>query len=85
MAHAKNKTVVIICKGDTDLPFDIKHWNHINYEGETELFKKLGPALDKLFREAERQAELSKKGPPKDLEVGQLAVKCGMISNEVLD
>ena len=45
-AHALNKSVILLTKSSNDIPFDLKHYTHIIYEGKiTELKKDLIPRL----------------------------------------
>ncbi|MCP5103989.1 MAG: hypothetical protein GY950_11450 [bacterium] len=84
-AHASKKPVVLIRKKDTKIPFDIQHWNQIPYEDLSDMGSELAKVLRNLKKNLKPPAKPSKKLLPKDLEVGQLALKCGMISPSLLE
>lgn len=85
LAHANSKPVVLICREGVDVPFDISQWNRINYKDIRDLALKLAQALMTLFSEFQERPVPKDRKPPEDLEVGQLAVKCGMITPASLD
>jgi hypothetical protein len=85
MAHASKKPVVLICKTGTEIPFDIHHWYHISYKDPSDLGLKLAPVLVDQKKKLKLKPQPAKKLLPEDLEVGQLAVKCGMISPSLFE
>jgi hypothetical protein len=85
LAHAKNKLVISICKEDASIPFDLNHWNHIKYKDVIDLGKKLSQAFFSMAEKITLIPNNQSKKIPEDFEVGQLAVKCGMINPIILD
>lgn len=85
LAHGNRKPVILICKKATVVPFDLHHWNQIRYETPTDLGKQLVDVLEALGKKLESTPKKCKETLPRDLEVGQLAVKCRMISPMVLE
>jgi hypothetical protein len=85
LAHASKKPVILICKKETKIPFDIHHWNHIPYEDPSKMGVRLAEVLMDQKKKLKLKPEPAKKLLPEDLEVGQLAVKCGMISPSLFE
>jgi hypothetical protein len=55
-AHALKKDVILLTQDATDIPFDLKHHNHIEYGGKiAELRKRLGNRVQAWLREREGQ------------------------------
>lgn len=45
-AHAMNKRVILLTQNDNDIPFDLKHYTHLVYDGKiTALSNMLGPRI----------------------------------------
>jgi hypothetical protein len=85
LAHASKKPVILICKKETQIPFDIHQWAHIPYEDPSKMGVKVAEVLMDQKKKLKLKPEPAKKLLPEDLEVGQLAVKCGMISPSLFE
>jgi hypothetical protein len=85
--HAIKKPVILICKEGSEIPFDLHHWNQIRYNELPYLKQKLAKVLierkknlDTVFPEAQ-----AKVISPMDQELGQFAIRCGMINPLILE
>ncbi len=85
LAHAKNKPVILICRDGVHIPFDIHHWSHVRYDDENTLKRNLLKIFDNVSEQIVIKKDRLKEQIPNDIELGHLAVKCGIISNQILN
>ncbi len=83
LAHGLGKPVVLLCRDDTDLPFDVSAWNHVQYTDEKDLRRKLYPILMDLAETAEPPS--ASEDRPQGLAIARLAERCGFVTPETLE
>ncbi|NIM13377.1 MAG: hypothetical protein GTO45_14785 [Candidatus Aminicenantes bacterium] len=85
LAHAGKEFVVLICREEAQVPFDVQPWRHILYKNLSQLESKLNPVMKHLYEDIQSRGKRPPKSLPEDMELGHMAVKCGMISQSLLE
>ncbi|MCK4873248.1 MAG: hypothetical protein KAS72_11025 [Phycisphaerales bacterium] len=85
LAHANRKPVILLARRGAAIPFDLVHWMQLKYDNPTDIKSPLADALQGVIDTLNDKKSQPSKDAPRDLEVGQLAVKCGMLTPSALE
>jgi len=80
-AHAKDKLCILLTKNANDIPFDLKHRQHVVYGAsisylKTELTKVLNWAKSEIKAQEQIKIRVESKGPSGELTVTQQSAEC---------